>query len=74
MIYSKKKIRTCEIYLKLIKIRDKIAKLYGYPNYAEYAYESTYMRDYSLDDIDEVYKEVRKAFRIYIISFTISLV
>lgn len=62
MIYSKKNKELGEIYLKLIKIRDKIAKLYGYPNYAEYAYESTYMRDYSLDDIDEVYKEVKESF------------
>lgn len=62
MIYSKKNKELGEIYLKLVKIRDKIAKLYGYPNYAEYAYETTYIRDYSLEDIDKVYEEVKKSF------------
>lgn len=62
MIYSKKNKELGEIYLKLVKIRDKIAKLYGYPNYAEYAYEAKYIRDYSLEDIDKIYEEVKKNF------------
>ncbi len=62
MIYSKKNKELGEIYLKLVKIRDKIAKLYGFPNYAEYAYEAKYIRDYSLEDIDKIYEEVKKNF------------
>lgn len=62
MIYSKMNSELGEIYLKLLKIRDKIAKLYGYPDYAQYAYETTYIRDYSLDDIEKVYVEVKKSF------------
>lgn len=62
MIYSKKNKELGEIYLKLVKIRDKIAKLYGFPNYAEYAYEAKYIRDYSLEDIDNIYEEVKKNF------------
>jgi M3 family oligoendopeptidase len=62
MIYSQKNKKLGDIYLKLIKVRNKIAKSFGYSNYAEYAYESRYIRDYSLDDIEKVYKEVKTSF------------
>lgn len=49
-----------EIYLKLIKIRDKIAKLYGYDNYALYADSKLYNRDYSYKDLEFLKKYTKE--------------
>lgn len=50
-----------EIYLKLVKIRDRIAKLNGYDNFALYADKEIYSRDYSADDL-KYFKEVTKEY------------
>ena len=42
-----------ELFLQLVAIRDQIAESYGYDNYADYAYEETYGRDYSPEDLEE---------------------
>lgn len=56
-----------EIYLELIKIRDEIAKYYEYDNYAEYADEEMYFRDYDESDLDYL-KEVTKENAYYMIN------
>ena len=40
-----------EIYLDLVAVRQKIAKAAGYDNYADYAYEVIYTRDYTPETI-----------------------
>lgn len=39
-----------ELYLQLVRLRTAQALRAGYDNYAEYAYEALYTRDYSLED------------------------
>lgn len=39
-----------DIYLKLINVRNKIAKEEGYDNYVDYAYEKIYDRDFTIED------------------------
>lgn len=39
-----------ELYLQLVRLRTDLARRAGYDNYAEYAYEALYTRDYSLED------------------------
>ncbi|MBO4915218.1 MAG: hypothetical protein J5449_08440, partial [Oscillospiraceae bacterium] len=41
-----------EIFMELLEIRNKLAVLKGYENYAEYAYPETYNRDYTTKDIE----------------------
>lgn len=50
-----------EVYLKLVKVRDRIAKLNGYDNYALYADTEIYGRDYSVGDLTN-FKEVTKEY------------
>jgi oligoendopeptidase F len=49
-----------ELYLKMIDVRNKIAKLKGYDNYADYAYAEVYNRDYTVEEIDEFRTAVKK--------------
>ena len=49
-----------EIYLKLIDVRNRIAKACGYPSYAEYAY-ALYARDYTPDDTARLGECIRLA-------------
>ncbi len=49
-----------EIYRELIRVRTEIAEEAGYDNYIDYAYEVVYNRDYSLEDIQQVWKSVKK--------------
>ncbi len=49
------------IYLKLIKLNNRIAEKAGYDSYAEYAYENEYMRDYTPKEIKDVYNFVKKS-------------
>ena len=48
-----------EIFLELVDLRDEEARLKGYDNYAEYAYEELYIRDYDLEDAEELFEEVK---------------
>lgn len=48
-----------EIYRELVQVRTEIAREAGYENYAEYAYENTYNRDYSIKDIQSVWEAVK---------------
>ena len=42
-----------ELYIELVKLRNEIAAECGYDNYADYANDMVYARDYSADDIEE---------------------
>lgn len=53
-----------DIYLELVDIRDKIAKYYGYANFAEYADEKMYYRDYHTSDLEN-FKKLTKEFGYY---------
>lgn len=50
----------CPIFLELVKNRNARAQIYGYDNYAEYAYTDLYNRDYTIDDIKSVYAAVKQ--------------
>ena len=47
------------IYVKLVKLRDKKAKIYGYKNYCEYADDMVFNRDYSEADLEQFKKGVK---------------
>lgn len=50
----------CPIFLDLVRNRNARARIYGYDNYAEYAYQDLYNRDYSIEDIQSVYAAVKE--------------
>lgn len=50
------------IYLDLVKNRNRQAQLHGYDNYAEYAYQEIYERDYTTEDAKSVYRFVQEDF------------
>ena len=50
-----------DTYMQLLSIRTELANLYGYDSYADYAYENTYGRDYSTDDI-KAFRDAVKEF------------
>ena len=58
-LYAKRNETLGQIYLQLVAVRNLIARQYGYGNYAEYAYDALYFRDYSLDDA-AVFRETVK--------------
>ena len=53
------------IYLDLVDIRTELANLAGYDNYAAYADEEEYCRDYSEADIDQLHSDVKKVSKEY---------
>lgn len=61
-IKRKKNETLGNIFLEIVKKRDKIAKNSGYDDYAQYAGDCLYLRDYSSDDLDAVYETVKKDF------------
>lgn len=50
----------CPIFLDLVKNRNARAQIYGYDNYAEYAYTDLYNRDYTTEEIQTVYAAVKE--------------
>ncbi len=62
LINNKKNDILGNVYLELIRKRNQVAKLYGYDNYAKYAYEKFYRRDYSPEDTDKIYTYVKEYF------------
>ncbi len=62
LIHDKRNNILGEMYLELIHKRNEIAKLYGYENYAEYAYDKFYIKDYSIEDTDEIYTYIKEYF------------
>lgn len=48
-----------EIFRQLVQVRTEIAQDAGYDHYAECAYVNTYNRDYSVEDIQTVWEDVK---------------
>lgn len=48
------------LYYEFVSNNKKIARLMGYDNYLEYAYENVYDRDYSYEDVSVIYENVKK--------------
>ncbi len=46
--------QTGEIFIELVDIRDRIAKLEGYDNYIDYADKELYYRDYDAEDLESL--------------------
>ncbi len=46
------------LFLELLSVRTQIANSYGYDNYADYAYEEIYDRDYSPEDLEEYRQQI----------------
>ena len=59
--YTTTNPQACEIYIKLIEVRNKIAQLEGYNSYEEYAYAYS-GTDYSPEDIKQYREHVKKYF------------
>lgn len=59
-LYREKNSALGEIYLELLDLRTEKAKLEDYDNYAEYAYSELYVRDYTVEDALQLFKEIRK--------------
>ena len=53
------------IFLELVDLRTELAKCAGYDNYATYADEKEYCRDYTAADIDQLHKDVKKISKTY---------
>ena len=53
------------IYLRLVEIRNELAQLAGYDNYAAFADEQEYCRDYSEEEIEQLHKDVKKIAKTY---------
>lgn len=49
-----------EIYLELVETRTELARLQGYDNYADYAYECGYYRDYTVEDVERLRESVKE--------------
>lgn len=49
-----------EIYLKMVDMRGKTAKAYGYDNYGDYAYAEIYSRDYTQEEIRSFHQAVKE--------------
>ncbi len=58
--------KTAEIYKKLVELHDKEAIDEGYDNYLEYSYDCLYIRDYSVEDIKELCKIIKKKCQYYV--------
>ncbi|RGY98362.1 M2 family metallopeptidase [Clostridium sp. AM58-1XD] len=48
-----------EIYKEMVQVRNGIAQENGYDNYADYAYKEIYARDFTTEEIKQVYREVK---------------
>ena len=48
-----------DIYLQLLRLRDEEAQDEDYDNYADYAYEALYFRDYTVKDIKKLIKQLK---------------
>lgn len=50
------------IFLEILSKRHELAENSGYDNYGRYAYETSFMRDYTYDDTSEIYSVVKDKF------------
>lgn len=49
-----------EVLLEMVEVRNEYARSKGYDNYAAYAYENVYYRDYTLEDAQTLYAQVKE--------------
>lgn len=49
-----------EVYLQLVRLRTELAQWAGYGDYAEYAYEALYTRDYGLKDAAALHEAAKR--------------
>ena len=54
-----------EIYLELVSVRTEIAEAAGYDNYADYAYENEYYRDYTVEDAEGAQRSGKRRTRAF---------
>lgn len=59
-LQKKKNDAAGKIFVQLVKVRNQLAKTYGYDNYADFVYEKGYNRDYTTKDTEELYEYVRE--------------
>ena len=59
-LYQEENDSLGESYRQLVRSRTGTAMLYGYDNYAEYAYKELYDRDYSCEDIEAIEEAVKE--------------
>ena len=50
----------CELYVKLVGVRNQIAQQAGYDTFADYAYEYLYSRGYTPEDAKTIWTEARE--------------
>ncbi len=55
-------LKAAPIMAELVKIRNEYARRCGYENYAYYAYDVIYCRDYTPDDMSAFYEAVKEHF------------
>ena len=58
-LMQQKNQERAELYLELVDVRTRLARSYGYNDFAEYAYEERYGRDYTTTDLDEYREQVK---------------
>ena len=51
--------RAPELYLQIVENNNRIAALYGYQNYSDYAYAKVYERDYTPEDAETIHQSVK---------------
>lgn len=49
-----------ELFIELMGVRNKIAQIYGYDNYAEYAHTEVYSREHTKEQLEEFYSGVKE--------------
>ena len=59
-LYKKRNELMAPIYVKIVDLLNREARMEGYDNYPEYAYEEIYARDYTVEDIHTVYDGVSR--------------
>ena len=59
--------KSADIYLRAVELNKQIAKLSGYDNFMDYAYEMTYERDYTPADVEKM-KEFVKTYIVPMLS------
>jgi len=60
ILYKELNSQLATIYIDLVKNLNRQAELMDYDNYAVYAYEETFGRDYDAEDAEGLYENVRK--------------
>lgn len=51
--------KLAELYIQLVEVRTNIARSYGYDNYAEYAYDKIYDREYTPEGLKDYKEQVK---------------